>query len=126
MILSQMAMDLHIIIMCYFHQFWGSLGSSCWDAWPGFLQKCCCRACSCRYLAEIFSTNSHACVLHPNLKTMQILYRSVYIKISKYKTTLTYWAKIYSGKKLQECLTVGKNLNQYAVNIVSSQIIIGL
>ena len=42
-------------IMCHFHQFGGSSGSSCQDARTGFLQNGCCRACSCRALVAIFS-----------------------------------------------------------------------
>ena len=97
MILSQMAVDLH---MCCFHQFSGSWGPYCLDAWTGFLLNGCCRACCCRALAAIFSTNSHACVLHPNnapendADTIQI-----YIQISKFETTLNQWAKIQSGEK---------------------------
>ena len=36
------------------------------------------------------------------------------------------WAKIQSGEMLQECRTVGKNLNLCAVNIVLSQIFVDL
>ena len=123
MILSQMAVDLH---MCCFHQFSGSWGPYCLDAWTGFLLNGCCRACCCRALAAIFSTNSHASVLHPNnapendADTIQI-----YIQISKFETTLNQWAKIQSGEKVQECRTVCTNLNQYTMYIVSSQIITG-
>ena len=54
-------------IMCHFHQFGGSSGSSCQDARTGFLQNGCCRACSCRAPVAISPIKPNACVLYPTM-----------------------------------------------------------
>ena len=61
-------------IMCYFHQFGGSWGSSCQYTWTGFPQNGCCRASSWRTPAAIFSTNSHASALH-QIKSLKMIQR---------------------------------------------------
>ena len=107
MIFRQMATDLHTLGVAFLTL--NSWGSSCRDAWTAIPQNGCCRACSCRALAAIFSTNSHTCVLHPNSapeNDADTIW--IYIQISKNTTTLKLLAKNFVRWKAVRVFTVDK------------------
>ena len=107
MILSQMAMDLHVWCASFvsFQVVEALLIIEALlvgiHVWTSFLHNGCCRACSCSTLAVIFWTNSHPCGLHPNnapQNDADTIYRSKFPNLKQYLTTGQMFSCVKSCK----------------------------